>query len=442
MTTRRDFLRNAALTSAATVALPAAARGASLDSRYAPLALDALVAMPSPPVGTPEQVAQDEVYWRKIAAQYLVTDRTTNLEAGFFGMMPTPVLTAYHRNIDRVNRESSFFAREAFPAVSRDARARTASALGVAAGEIAFARNATEALQTLIGQYNRVQQGDTLMYADLDYPAMQMAMNALAARKGATVATLDIPEPASHDAILAAYTKAFDANPRTRLLLLTHANNKTGLIHPVRAIADLARPRGIDCVVDAAHSFGQVPLALPDLGAAFIGINLHKWVGAPVGVGAMYIRADSLDKIDRAHGDDGSLERIDSRIHTGTTDFATIMTIPTALDFQENIGVPRKAARLRYLRDQWVAPARKINGVDILTPDDAALVGAITGFRLHGNGDRNANIAISRRLQDEFRIFTVARSGLAKGDCVRVTPALYNSPADAGKLVRALSKMA
>ena len=74
------------------------------------------------------------------------------------------------------------------------------------------------------------------MYADLDYPAMQDAMRALAERKGARVATLDIPEPASHDNILEAYTRALDAHPRTRLLLLTHANNKTGLIHPVRAL--------------------------------------------------------------------------------------------------------------------------------------------------------------------------------------------------------------
>jgi selenocysteine lyase/cysteine desulfurase len=269
-----------------------------------------------------------------------------------------------------------------------------------------------------------------------------MAMNALAARRSATVATLDIPEPATRAGILAAYTAALDAHPRTRLLLLTHANNKTGLLHPVRAIAELATARGVDTVVDAAHSFGQVPLALPDLGAPFIGVNLHTWVGAPVGVGALYIWRNALSRIDRAHGDEGSLERIDSRIHTGTTDFAAVMTVPTALDFQDRIGVPRKAARLRYLRDNWVTPARAIRDVDILTPDDVDLVGAITSFRIRGNGDRAANAALARRLHSEFGVFTVARSGIAKGDCVRVTPALYNSPADAAKLVAALRVVA
>ncbi len=444
MTNRRDFLRRAALASAATLAAPSPAH--ALDSARERALRDRLGRapgdLPAPPSGTPEQVAQDEAYWREVAQQYAVTDRVTNMEAGYFGMMAAPVLAAYHRNVDRVNRESSYFARREYPAIAAASRARAAAALGVAPEEVAFARNATEALQTLIAQYNRVQPGDTLMYADLDYPAMQDAMNALAARRGATVATLDIPEPATLEGILAAYTRAFDANPRTRLLLLTHVNNKSGLIHPVRAIADLAKARGIDTVVDAAHSFGQVPLQLPDLGSPFIGVNLHKWVGCPIGVAMLYIRKDRLDAIDRAHGDQGPLDRIDSRIHTGTTDFAAVMCVPDALDFQERIGVARKAARVRYLRDSWAKPARAIAGVDILTPDDAALTGALTSFRLKGNGDPAANTALSRTLADEFGIFTVARSGLAKGDCIRVTPALYNTPADGARLVAALRVLA
>jgi selenocysteine lyase/cysteine desulfurase len=94
------------------------------------------------------------------------------------------------------------------------------------------------------------------------------------------------------------------------------------------------------------------------------------------------------------------------------------------------------------LRDRWVAGARPIPSVDILTPDDADLVGAITSFRLYGNGDPDANRALSDALLDEFGLFTVARSGIAAGDCVRVTPALYNLPADMERLVAALRVLA
>lgn len=442
MSSRRHFLASAAAASAASLAA-SAAHAAPVSGFPSPDTPDFPGVPLAPPIGNPETVARDEGYWKKVAAQYRVLDGTTNLEAGFFGMMAAPVLAAYHRHIDRVNRASSYFARREYAPFVNTARERVAQALGATPAEIAFSRGATEALQALIGQYNRVQAGDTVLYADLDYNAMQWAMNALAQRRGATVARFDIPEPATRENVLAAYEAALNANPRTKLLLTTHCNNKTGLILPVKEIAAMARARGVDTVVDAAHSFGQVPLSLADLGADFVGVNLHKWIGAPVGAGVLYIREGRLDAIDRAHADESApATSIDSRIHTGTTHFATIMTIPDALDFQATIGIGHKAARLRYLRDRWAVPARQIAGVDVLTPDEPGMVGAITSFRLHGKGDRATNQAISRRLLEEFKLFTYYRTGLAKGDCVRVTPALYNSAADADRLVAALRVLA
>lgn len=395
-----------------------------------------------PPSGSPQETARDETYWARVADQYRVTDNVTNMEAGYFGLMAGPVLAAYHRHVDRANRDSSVFARREFPDLSQQVRAQVASFLGATPGEITFSRNATEALQALIGQYNGVKAGDTIMYADLDYNAMQYSMNALAARTGATLVTFDIPEPATRASVVEAYRRSLDAHPKTRVLLVTHCNNKTGLLLPVKDIVAMARPRGIDVIVDAAHSFGQVPLTMADLDADFVGLNLHKWVGAPVGVGVMYIREGKFGAIDRAHGDPGSVQSIDSRLHTGTTNFAAILTIPDALAFQGAIGMAHKAARLRYLRDRWVSAVRGVPGIDILTPDEPGMVGALTGFRLHGRGNREANTAITRTLLDEFRIFTHWRTGLAKGDCVRVTPTLYNSAADADRLAAALRTLA
>jgi isopenicillin-N epimerase len=360
MPTRRDFVRSAALASAASLAASVPAAATPLDDDEArALLLEAL----APPAGHPDVAARDEGYWRKVAARYRVLGGTTNLEAGYFGMMAAPVLEAYHRHIDRANRASSYFARREYPAIMGAARGRVAAALGAQPAEIALSRGATEALQALIGQYNGVKAGETVLYADLDYNAMQWAMNALAQRTGASVARFDIPEPATYDNVIAAYTAALDANPRTKLLLLTHCNNKTGLIIPVKELTALAHARGIDVVVDAAHSFGQIPVSLADLGADFVGINLHKWIGAPVGAGALYIRQGKLDRIDRAHADESApLTSINSRIHTGTTHFATVMTIPDALDFHQSIGIEAKSARLRFLRDRWAIPARQIAG--------------------------------------------------------------------------------
>jgi len=428
MTTRRDFLRKASLASAAMLV---------------PRMTQAATPFVSSGLDTPLSSAQDESYWEEIAALYDITDEVTNLEGGYWGIMSRPVLKAFQEHTRRVNRENSFFARTQFGREVGIVRERVAETLGVGAREIAFSRNATEALQALISQYNRLQHGETVMYADLDYPAMQQAMDELAERKGAHVATLVIPEPAeSVDQIVDAYRQALDAEPRTRLLLLTHVNNKTGLVHPVKEITSLARSKGIDVIVDAAHSWGHVPFDVSRFGADYVGMNLHKWIGAPIGVGAMYIRESGLDGIDRAHGDPGPLDAIRSRLHTGTMNFATILTVPDALDFQESIGWERKFERVRYLRDLWVQEARSIEGIDILTPDTDGLVGALTSFRVRGEGSGDENRALVQRLVEEHGIFTVARTGVAGGDCVRVTPALYNLPADLDRFVTALRAIA
>ena len=395
------------------------------------------------PAGSPGSLARDEAYWRRVAAYYRISDKYTNLEAGYFGMMAAPVLAAYHRHVDRVNLESSYYARRGYDADLEASRARVAGFLGVTPAEIAFTRGATEALQCLIAQYNRLKPGDVVMYSDLDYLAMQYAMNWLVERRGVTLARFDIPEPATRDNVLAAYAEALRAHPRVRLLLLTHLNNKTGLIIPVREIAAMAGERGADVVVDAAHSFGQTDLTLANLGADFVGLNLHKWLGAPVGAGVMYIKAARLGDVDRMYADESApATSIQSRIHTGTANFATFLSVPTALDFHAAVGPEAKAARVRYLRDQWVNAVRGTAGIDVLTPDDPGMVAAITSFRLHGRATREENQAVVRELLDRFGLFTVWRNGPAKGDCVRVTPALYNTPADAEKLADALRTLA
>jgi selenocysteine lyase/cysteine desulfurase len=129
-------------------------------------------------------------------------------------------------------------------------------------------------------------------------------------------------------------------------------------------------------------------------------------------------------------------------MHTGTTNFATTLTVPAAMDFHDAVGGAHKAARIRYLRDRWVDAVRGTSGIQIMTPDDHDLVAGITSFRLRDRRDGAANRAIANELLDAHGIFVVARSGLAPGDCVRVTPSLYNTPADCDRLADALKTMA
>jgi isopenicillin-N epimerase len=389
------------------------------------------------------ETAPTESYWTDLAAAYDVTRAPIQLEHGNWGMMARPVLAAYRATVERVNRDTSFYARRGMVADLHAVRVRVAAAMGVGVDEILLTRNATEALKTLITGYNRLRPGDAVLHADLDYDSMQACCAALPARRGVTLVRIAMPEPATRQSLIDTYAAALDANPQVRLLLLTHLGHRTGLVLPVREIIAMARARGVTAIVDAAHSWGQLDFTLPDLDADFVGINLHKWIGAPLGVGAMYIRRGRIGDVDRDPAANASdPDDIDARLHTGTIDFAAHLTVPAALDFQAAIGGARRAARLRALRDRWVAPLRDDKRIEILTPDDPRLYGAITGFRLRGRTSHDDNVALARTLLDRHGIFTVHRDGLASGSCIRVTPALASRMEDLDRLVVALRAIA
>ncbi|MEO1014097.1 MAG: aminotransferase class V-fold PLP-dependent enzyme [Pseudomonadota bacterium] len=397
----------------------------------------------SPPASPSEDVARDEAFWSRVAAQYDVSAAYTNLENGYWGVMARPVRAAYEAHQRRVNRENTRYVRGQFWDDMKGVYARLAAFLGVGAEELLLVRSATEALQILIGSYNGLKPGDEVLYADLDYSAMKSSMDWLAERRGVSVRKITLPEPASREGVLAAYRSAFEQYPKVKLVLLTQVNNLTGLIHPVEEIAAMAKGAGAEVVLDSAHAVGQIEFQLSELGADFIGMNLHKWIGAPLGCGLIYIRKDRVPSIDRYMGEPGREDDIRARAHLGGFDFAAHLTVPDALDFHEAVGgAASKQPRLKYLRDLWAQPAREMPHIDVLTPDDPDLVAAMTSFRLKGRTSTEENDAIVKRLLRDHGVFTVRRTGPAAGDCVRVTPAIYNQPEDAAKLVGALKAIA
>jgi isopenicillin-N epimerase len=373
--------------------------------------------------------------WAEIAKLYDVTRDITNLENGNWGLMARPVLAEYIAKTEFVNKNNSYYARRSYRDDLKKVTARVASVLGASPEEVVITRNATEALQNLITNYNKLKPGDSVLYADLDYDSMQTAMQWLHTRRGVTVTKFSLPEPATYQGIIEAYDAALRKTPRCKLLLLTHLSHRTGLVVPVREIVQMARSRGVGVIVDAAHSWGQLDFRIRDLDVDFAGMNLHKWMGNPIGAGVMYIRKDRIGDIDPYLGEPGAADAVTTRVHTGTMNMAAVLTVPAALDFHEKIGGANKQARLRSLRNRWVNAVGDHRGIEILTPHDDRMHGGITSFRLVGKTSTADNIAIAKRLAEEHRVFTVHREGPAKGACVRVTPGFYTSEADVDKLI-------
>jgi selenocysteine lyase/cysteine desulfurase len=270
---------------------------------------------------------------------------------------------------------------------------------------------------------------------------MITTMHWLKQRRGVEVVSIAMPEPATYDAVIDSYAQAMARHPRLKLMLLTHVNHRNGMVLPVAEISRMARERGIDAIVDTAHGFGQLDMRIPDLQADFAGINLHKWIGAPVGVGAIYIRRGRVRAIDPYMGEDDRGD-VRTRVHTGTLNFAAYVTLPLALDLHEQVGVAYKQARLARLRNRWLDAVRDVSGLELLASSDPRLTSAIASFRLRGRTAMADNNALARRLLKEHGVFTVPRDGLAGGACVRATPSIFTSAAQVDRLSEALRQVA
>jgi isopenicillin-N epimerase len=437
-----DLRRRAWLMAGAALPLASAVSAASAASTISATSASSssLLELSEPPAISPAELAADAGYWQSVAAQYDITDEVVMLDNGFWGSMARPVLEAYQRHVADVNRGNAWYGRVQFPAEYETARARAASALGVERDEIVLTRGATEALQALIGGYNRLRPGDTVLCADIDYDNPITTLHWLKERRGVDVVSIAMPEPATYQSVIDCYAQAMARYPKLRLMLLTHVNHRNGMVLPVAEISRMARERGIDAIVDTAHGFGQLDMRIPDLQTDFAGINLHKWIGAPIGVGAAFIRRGRVRDIDPHMGEpDG--DDIRTRVHTGTVNFAAYLTLPLALDFHQRIGVANKQARLRRLRNRWVEAARGIDGLDVLASPDPRLTSAIASFRVQGRNSKADNQALAKRLVRDHGVFAIPRDGLASGACVRVTPSVFTSEAQIDRLVAALKQI-
>ncbi|MDJ0652610.1 MAG: aminotransferase class V-fold PLP-dependent enzyme [Xanthomonadales bacterium] len=388
------------------------------------------------------ELARDETFWAKVAARYDRTDGIVNLEHGYWGKMARPVQEAYLSATRMVNQQNSYYARREFDKDALAARDRIAGALGVNGDEMAITRNASEAMHNLLRQHRGLGSGDAVLYADVDYPNFKATVAWLAEARGARSIELKIPSRADQDMLFTLYRDALDANPDLKVMLVTHVSNQHGLVLPVARIAAEAKKRGVDVICDSAQSWGLLDYRLPELGVDWAVFNLHKWIGAPVGTGALYMRRGSLEKVAPYPAmKDPENTSTEARVHLATTNFAAILAIPDALDFHLSVGAANKEARLRYLRSLWTAEALRMKHIEVLGGLDEPSWSGLASFRRVGESSRQDAIDLQLQMEREFGIFTVARHGLASGSCVRITPQVFNTPADMKKLVSALQAL-
>jgi selenocysteine lyase/cysteine desulfurase len=186
----------------------------------------------------------------------------------------------------------------------------------------------------------------------------------------------------------------------------------------------MARDRGIEVVIDGAHSFGHFVYKQNDLDCDIYGANLHKWMMAPIGTGFLYVKKEKIKKIWPLFpaadplGDD-----IRKFEHIGTHPEYLELAVGEALAFHHGIGAERKEARLRFLRNYWAKKLERLPGIRLLTSYDPQQSCGIGTFTVE-----DMDMArLQQVLFEKHNIYTHVMDIPEDVKGIRVTPSIYTT---------------
>ena len=384
-----------------------------------------------------EEVAVIEPYWREVRQAFTLDPALINLNNGNSSPSPQTVHDAFKRGLDETNRLPVHY-RTLIEQRVDNVRREVATEFGCDPAELAFTRNATEALH--IAQSGiELRAGDEVVTTDQDYPRMLWFWEQRARRDGIVVKRIQFPVPSTSGDLVARFEAAI--TPRTRVFHFCHITNTTGQLFPVREQSRLARARRIVTIVDGAQAVGHFPFQLRDLECDLYGTSLHKWLMAPHGTGFLYVRREMIERVwplfgslDSMRGDVRKFEEI------GTSPAAARAAIAEAVTFHRAVGPERKAERLRYLTMRWINGLRSRPQVRILSSLQRNETWGLATFAINGM----AAPAVVSRLQDKHGI--IVSAAVSQGlpgpvldySGIRVTPSVYTSVEEIDRFVAAV----
>lgn len=387
-------------------------------------------------------------FWTDARARMMLDPTTTNLNTGSFGPLPRVVFERVTELRRRLAEEPMDFLLRGLPPLLWQARQALATFLGGDPRRLVFTVNVTAAVNLVASSLRLASPGEILM-TDHEYGAMHWTWERAAQRQGLTIRTFPLPILASSpgeivDAACAAMTE------RTRLFFFSHVLSPTGLVLPARELCAEARRRGVLTVVDGAHAPAFTPLNLEEVGADYYGSNCHKWLLGPTGSGFLHLGAGAWERVqplqvswgwrpDPTRLDEpdefGSTPRLRLLEFEGTRDVCPWLAVPTAIQFQAEIGRERIHERIGELTGYVRRRLTGLCGLTPATPERPALHGAMTAFRLPPSCDAEA---LRRGLWEDWRIEAPVIER-PEGLLIRASTHFYNTEEEVDRLCEALA---
>jgi len=370
---------------------------------------------------SPIESANNEDFWFPIQQSFSITRGIINLNNGGVSPSPRIVTEALIRYQWQQEDATAYTMWQILQPQVETIRTGLSELFGCDREEIAITRNASESLEILLMGMD-LKSGDEILTTTQDYPRMLTTLKQREIREGLVLKMVKIPVPAkSNKEIVDAFAKGITT--KTKVILMCHQINLTGQILPVKEVCELAKSKGIEVIVDGAHSFAQIDFKQNNLECDYYGVSLHKWLYAPKGTGLLFIKKDKIEKIwplmaaeKKQSSDIRKFEEI------GTNSIAPKLAIGEAIAYHNGIGGKRKEARLRYLSRYWMNNLKTTPKVYFNTSFDDQFSCAIGNFGIEGVEP----VELVGHLMSKYKIYTTPIvHDEFKG--VRITPNLYTT---------------
>ncbi|WP_448850788.1 cysteine desulfurase [Corynebacterium sp. 335C] len=323
--------------------------------------------------------------------------RLVYLDSGATSQRPRQVLDAERRFLETCNapvhRGAYEIAEEATDAYE-GAREAIARFIGAEDHELAFTKNATEALNLVayvLGDERagdlRVGEGDEIVVTELEHHANLVPWQELARRTGATLRWYAATEDGRID------LDSLELTDKVKVVAFTHQSNVTGSISDVPELVRRAKAVGALTVLDACQSVPHMPVDVSDLGVDFLAFSGHKMLG-PNGVGALWGRAELLDQlppfltggsmIEVVAMDGSTYAAPPQRFEAGTMMTSQVVGLGAAVEYLERVGMANVAEHENELTRAALSALQEIDGLRIVGPREAVARGSAVSFEVDG----------------------------------------------------------
>jgi len=330
-----------------------------------------------------DEEAPDGAFWEEIRKLYDFEDRFIMMNNGTLGPMPKPVFNTLMRYF-RVQVSNPFDGYNFLPTNREIVRTKLAAFVNASIDEIALTTNTTEGLNFVINGLD-LKEGDEVLMSNLEHPGHIGPWRLKEKRAGIKIKEIPLsPTTNSVDEIIGAFAAAI--TPMTRVISISHTVFITGLIMPLKELSKLAHDKGLLILADSAHGIGMLDLDMKELGIDFFASSPYKWLGAPTGIGLLYVRKEALDKVWPTVVSSGweTVERAAKLDPSGQRTDALLFALEEAIDFNNRIGKTRIERRIKVLAARLKQELAKIPGVKVHTPADPYLSAGLTAFSMGG----------------------------------------------------------